>query len=398
MIPELRSRFNTNFSEEVYNKVVDSFEKEFAYRPTFKIAETPVFIDKALKAKLIQACEEITDTIVRPDFKELSQGAVLAGQVVPNETGHTTFLQMDFGICIDDEGVVSPQLIEAQGFPSLYFFQHALAKNYLENYDIPAGYSHLFNGLSEEEYIEMLRKVIVGDSNPENVILLEVEPEKQNTAIDFIICKDLIGVPYVCVSDLIVEGKDVFYKNAEGRKIQVEKIFNRVIFDELIQRDDLEREFYFTKEAYNVTWIGHPHWFFRISKHTLPYLQSQYVPKSFFLNELEELPADLENYVLKPLYSFAGSGVMLNLNRHDLSMIKDKENYILQRKVKYAPVVDTLDIPAKLEVRMLMLWERGAERPVIVTNLCRLSKGAMIGVKYNKDKTWVGGSVGFFEE
>lgn len=397
MIPELRSQFNTDFSEEIYNKVVDGIVEKYAYRPTFKIAETPVFIDKSLKAKLIQACEEITDTIVRPGFKELSQGAVLAGQVVPNETAHTTFLQMDFGICVDDKGEISPQLIEAQGFPSLYFFQHVLAKRYLEHYDIPAGYSHLFSGLSEDDYVEMLRKVIVGDSNPENVILLEVEPEKQNTAIDFIICKDLIGVPYVCVSELIVEGKDVFYKNKEGRKIQVEKIFNRVIFDELVQRDDLSREFYFTKEEYNVTWVGHPHWFFRISKHTLPYLKSQYVPESFFLNELEELPKDLENYVLKPLYSFAGSGVMLNLNRHDLSMIKDKENYILQKKVEYAPVVDTLDEPAKLEVRMLMLWERGAERPVIVTNLCRLSKGAMIGVKYNKDKTWVGGSVGFFE-
>jgi len=397
MIPELRSRFNSTFSEETYNKVVDSITEKYNYRPTFKIAETPVFIGKELKDKLIQACNEITDTILRPDFKELSQGAVLAGQIVPEETDHTTFLQMDFGICIDDDGNVSPQLIEAQGFPSLYFFQHALAKRYREHYDIDENYDHFFDGIDEEKYVAMLRNCIAGDENPENCILLEIEPEQQNTAIDFIVCKHILNVPYVCVSELICEGKDVFYKNEDGRKIQVKRIFNRVIFDELLQRDDLKREFYFTKE-HNVTWVGHPHWFFRISKHTLPLLESQYVPKSFFLNELKELPTDLENYVLKPLYSFAGSGVMLNLNQHDLNMIPDKENYILQRKVKYAPVVDTLDVPAKLEIRMLMLWERGAERPVIVTNLCRLSKGAMIGVKYNKDKTWVGGSVGFFEK
>lgn len=397
MISELRSRFNAAFSEENYNKVVDSIEEKYKYRPTFKIAETPVFIDKELKGKLIQACNEITETILRPDFKELSQGAVLAGQIVPNETEHTTFLQMDFGICIDDDGNISPQLIEAQGFPSLYFFQHALAKRYRKHYDIDDKYDHFFDGIDEDKYVEMLRKCIVDDENPENCILLEIEPKKQNTAIDFKVCKQILKVPYVCVSELICEGKDVFYKNEEGRKIQVKRIFNRVIFDELLQRDDLKRDFYFTKE-YNVTWVGHPHWFFRISKHTLPLLDSKYVPKSHFLNELKELPEDLDNYVLKPLYSFAGSGVMLNLNRHDLGMIKDKENYILQRKVKYAPVVETLDVPAKLEIRMLMLWERGAERPVIVTNLCRLSKGAMIGVKYNKDKTWVGGSVGFFEK
>lgn len=398
MIPDIRKKFNAAFNDAAYKKVVDTIEEKYAYRPTFKIAETPIFIDKDLKKKLIEACEEITDTIVRPDFIELSQSAVLAGQVVPNETPHTTFLQMDFGVCVDEEGNYSPQLIEAQGFPSLYFFQHALARRYSENYDIPTGYTHLFNKFSSDDYIEMLRKVIVGDSNPENVILLEVEPAKQNTAIDFIICKKLLGVPYVCVSELITEGKKVYYKDESGRKIKVEKIFNRVIFDELVQRDDLKREFYFTKEEYDVEWIGHPHWFFRISKHTLPLLKSKYVPTSYFLNELEELPTDLENYVLKPLYSFAGSGVMLNLNAHDLAMIKDKENYILQRKVTYAPVVETLDIPAKLEIRMLMLWERGAPRPQVVTNLCRLSKGEMIGVKYNKDKTWVGGSVGFFEE
>jgi hypothetical protein len=122
------------------------------------------------------------------------------------------------------------------------------------------------------------------------------------------------------------------------------------------------------------------------------------VPKSYFLNELETIPEDLHNYVLKPLYSFAGTGVIINLNRHDLEAIKDPENYILQRKVTYAPVVETLNQPAKCEIRMLMLWEKDAPRPVIVNNLARLSKGEMVGVRYNKGKDWVGGSVGFFPQ
>ena len=100
--------------------------------------------------------------------------------------------------------------------------------------------------------------------------------------------------------------------------------------------------------------------------------------------------------MLKPLYSFAGTGVIIHINRFDLDAIQDPENYILQRKVEYAPVVPTPDVPAKAEVRMMMLWERGAERPYLVNNLVRLSKGQMVGVRYNKDKVWVGGSVGFF--
>ena len=395
MIPSLRSQYNEAFTTSAYQNFLGDIAKAYNYTPPFRIAETPVFIPNTLKYKLFEACEEIIDTIVRPDFKELSEGAILAGQKVPGETPHTTFLQMDFGICIGEDGELIPQLIEIQGFPSLYFFQDLAARYYKKHFNIPDNYSHLFNGLNSDSYVELLRKVIVGDSNPENVILLEVEPDKQVTAIDFVVAKHQIGIEYLCVSDLKVEGKEVYYIK-DGRKIGVEKIFNRVIFDELIKRDDLKREFYFTHDN-NVKWIGHPHWFFRISKHTLPLFESKYVPKSYFLDDLDEIPEDLHNYVLKPLYSFAGSGVIINLNRYDLDAIEDRENYILQRKVEYAGVVETPNVPSKCEIRMLTLWEDGAARPKIVNNLARLSKGEMVGVRYNKDKDWVGGSVGFFE-
>ena len=395
MITELRRQFNESFRQETYQGMLAHIEGLYNYRPPFRIAETPVFIPRKLKKQLIEACEEITDVIVRPDFTELSRGALLAGQEVPGETPHTTFLQMDFGICLQENGELKPQLIEVQGFPSLYFYQDLAARAYRKFYDIPDNFSHLFGGLNSEEYLEMLRRVILGDHNPENVILLEVEPEKQTTAIDFIAGKHMIGLEPVCVSQLKVHGREVFYEK-EGRLIQVEKIYNRVIFDELIKRDDLPREFYFT-EDHDVEFIGHPNWFFRISKHTLPLLDSQYVPKSYFLNEVESIPEDLHNYVLKPLYSFAGTGVIINLNRHDIEAISDPENYILQRKVEYASIIPTPNEPAKCEIRMLMLWEQGWERPVIVNNLARISKGLMVGVRYNKDKDWVGGSVGFFE-
>ncbi|HKL03098.1 MAG TPA: hypothetical protein VJ911_05460, partial [Cryomorphaceae bacterium] len=169
----------------------------------------------------------------------------------------------------------------------------------------------------------------------------------------------------------------------------------RVIFDELDQRPDLKREFYF-KDEVDVEWVGHPNWFFRISKYTMPLFESRYVPQCHYLSDLDEYPKDLENYVLKPLYSFAGSGVKLSITERDLDEITERENFIIQRKVNYEPVIDTPSGKAKMEIRMLMLWEQGKSEVQIVNNLVRISKGEMIGVRYNKDKDWVGASVAFF--
>ena len=397
MHTDIRKQYNSAFTSEAYESMLKNIGAAHQHQPTFRIAETPVFIPGALKQQLIEACELISDVIVGADFKELSKGALIPGQVVPNEDEHTIFLQMDFGICDDQDGNLSPQLIEVQGFPSLYFFQELLARHYVEHFDIPAGYSHLFDNLNSEEYINLLKQVIIGDTPVEQVILLEVEPTKQTTQIDFWVARDVMGIHTCCVTEIIKEGRSLFYLNAAGKKIQISKIVNRVIFDELMARDDLKRNFSF-KDDLDVEWVGHPNWFYRISKHTLPLLKNKYVPETYYLSDLTEIPEDLHNYVLKPLYSFAGTGVIININRYDIDAIQNRENYILQRKVNYAPVVDTPSGPAKCEIRMLMLWEKGAARPRIINNLARLSKGEMVGVRYNKDKDWVGGSVGFFKD
>lgn len=396
MVSPIRGTYNAGFSSENYEAFLQDIYAANKHVPSFRIAETPIFINNGMKKMLFEACEEICDTICKSDFKKLSQGAVLPQNEVPNEDEHTLFLQMDFGICADKKGKLSPQLIEVQGFPSLYFFQDLLANSYKKRFNIPDNYSHLFEGLDSKSYIELLRKNILGDHKPENVILLEVEPDKQTTQIDFWEAKKALGIPVKCVSDLKKEGRKVYYLDENGQKIQVKKIFNRVIFDELVNYKDLPREFLFTEET-DVEWAGHPNWFFRISKYTLPLLNSQYVPETQFLNEVKEIPEDLHNYVLKPLYSFAGTGVIINLNKYDIESITDPENYILQKKVDYAPVVETPSGPAKCEIRMLMIWEKGAPRPRIINNLARLTKGAMVGVKYNKNKDWVGASVAFFE-
>lgn len=398
MEKEIRKAFNQGFTEEKYKAFQDYVAKAYDHRPNFRMAETPVFIDDDLKSKLLEACEEINETLVQPNFKELTKGAIKHPSLeVPNEDYHTRFLQMDFGICRDEKGEIVPQLIEIQGFPSLYFFQDLLYKAYLENFDIPEGYTVHFDSLDSKKYIEILRNIIVGDNDPKNVVLLEIEPEKQVTLIDFLGAQHHLGIKVLCISKMKKRGKSLFYRDNEGKEVPIRRIYNRVIFDELDQRPDLKREFYF-KDEVDVEWVGHPNWFFRISKYTMPLFKSRYVPECYYLNELDSYPEDLENYVLKPLYSFAGSGVKLSISKKDLDEIEDKSNFILQKKVNYEPVIDTPSGPAKFEIRMLMLWEQGSEKVKIVNNLVRISKGEMVGVRYNKDKDWVGGSVAFFKK
>ncbi|HEY9661678.1 MAG TPA: hypothetical protein V6C65_24745, partial [Allocoleopsis sp.] len=121
------------------------------------------------------------------------------------------------------------------------------------------------------------------------------------------------------------------------------------------------------------------------------------VPYTRYLDQVKDIPSDLENYVLKPLFSFAGQGVVIDLSPGDLK-VADPHNWILQRKVKYAEVIKTPDVPAKAEIRIFYFWKDGDPRPKPVNNLGRLSKGKMIGVRYNKDKEWVGGNFCYFEK
>ena len=398
MIADHRRIYNTAFTEEKYQAFLDEIYRATDHRPPFHIAETPVFVPNDLARQLFRACDEIVETLCRPDFKQLSQDTIFPECFVPGETAHTTFMCIDFGICEGENGTLVPQLIEIQGFPSLYFYQDLSANAYRKHFGISKELRHLFGGHTQESYREKLREIIVGDSRPERVVLLEVEPHKQNTQVDFWATERALGIKTKCVTDLKTSGREVYYVAEDGRKVQVERIYNRVIFDELLKRTDLQREFMFEKE-YDLQWVGHPHWFARISKHTLPLFDSKFVPQSHYLSDLAEVPDDLERFVLKPLYSFSGQGVLIHPTRADIEAIPEdqRKNFILQQKVNYVPVVETPDDPAKVEVRMMLVWEDGKPRPEVVTNLVRLSKGEMVGVRYNKGKKWVGGSVGFFE-
>jgi hypothetical protein len=305
-------------------------------------------------------------------------------------------LAVDFGIC-EEDGQIIPKLIEVQGFPSLFNFQPHLFLKINEQYPFTKNLTPFYNGLTFETYMQKLKKVILNDFESENVILLEIEPEKQNTKIDFYYCKKDFGIPVVCVTELYEKEDKLYYKNTDNQEIEVKRIYNRVIFDELDLRTDLDLKFDFSK-SYNVEWAGHPNWFFRISKYILPYLKGDFFIETQLLSELKEIPKDLENYVLKPLFSFSGAGVIFHVKPEDIAAVVEKDLYILQKKVNYIPIIESPTGKVKAEVRMLAIWEKDAEKPTLVTNLVRMSRGEMIGVKFNKDKDWVGGTLGLFED
>ena len=283
-----------------------------------------------------------------------------------------------------------------QGFPSLFAWEVLLPEVHQEHFGCPEHYSVYLNGHDRESYIRLLKEIIIGDEDPVHVVLLEIFPHQQKTRVDFYATEQLLGIRTVDLNEVVQEGKSLYYVN-DGKKIRIKRIYNRVIFDDLFQQSkEVQEKGKLFQQELDVTWVPHPNWFYRLSKYTLPFIDHPFVPQTKFLNK-KELPADLENYVVKPLFSFAGQGVIIDVTPEEIEKIMDPENWIIQRKVQYAAAITTPGEPAKAEIRIFYFWKPGTDRPVAANNLARLSKGKMIGVRYNKDKDWVGGTFCLFE-
>ena len=396
MISEIRKAFNETFKQEYYEACLKDIEHAYPGALDFRIAETPIFIDKKFYEKMMSVSKFIIDFIKSDNFIALTDDAIPVQEKVKNESLYPHFLTLDFGICKNDDGELYPGLIEMQGFATLYGFQVLYPEILEKHLEIPDGFSHFFNGLNKESYLKEFQSVVVGDADPKEVIILEIKPHSQKTRIDFYCTETYLGIKTICLTEIHQEGKNLFYF-LDGIKTHIKRIYNRIIFDELnALKDDLGPIPDLTGDL-NVEWVGHPNWFYRISKYTLPFLRHPFIPETFFLNEVKQIPQDLENYVLKPLFSFAGQGVIIDLKKADLEQIENPSNWILQKKVKYADCIETPDEPAKAEIRLMYSWKDGDAEPKLLTNLARVSKGKMIGTRYNKDKTWVGGTVAYFK-
>ncbi len=389
MIQSLRQAFNSGFTEQGYEATHRRLEKRLGCEIHFRMCETPVFLPLELRDAMVQAAREILDELARPEQLAFSREAIPPGLDVPGEGPHPFCAQVDFAV-VQEGGRLAPRLIELQAFPSLYGFQFVQAQAQRE--DCPAGENlgFLLSGLTEEGYIRTVGDAITNGHPDENVILLDIDPPTQKTYPDFAATELLWRVRAVDLAGVTKRGRELWYDRG-GKPTRILRIYNRVIFDELHAKK-IELPFSLT-EPLEVEWAGHPNWYFRWSKHSLPRLKHPAVPEAHFLSELSKWPEDLPDWVLKPLFSFAGSGVKVDVTASDLDAIEParRGQFLLMRKVAYAEAVASpYGGGSKVEVRVMFLWKDG--RPMPVTTLARLSQGKMMGVAFNQNKKWVGSS------
>lgn len=395
MIADIRNSINKNFTREAYQQFIEKLQNECKHSIDFRVAESPVFIPKALQQKLESACESILKTLQNPNFLKASEAAVPAHLNVKNTSNHSNFICIDFAICKNEHGALEPQLIELQGFASMFAWMEFLGNAYQKAFNIPSNYTHFLSGLNQTSYTELLRRTILGKFQATEVVLLELMPHKQKTRVDFYLTQALFGIEIVCLSELVQTEKKMYY-HKNGKAIEIKRIYNRLIFDDLEANPDFHIPVNLFEDL-EVEWVSNPNWFYQISKYSMPFLKHAFVPETQFLNELKVIPENLEDYVLKPLFSFAGAGVIIEVTQNDIKAIKDPENWILQKKVSYTEAIETPEGGVKCEIRMMFLWPDEDKEPTLAISLTRLSRGKMIGVNFNKDLNWVGSSVAFFE-
>ena len=393
MIPSLRKPFNDSFTPEKYQAFLRRVDEACGTHVQFRLSETPCFFPKSLIDRMASDGQALIRQLVdNPAYRAKSDEAVPAAFKVPNEAPHPMFVQVDFGLVRDARGELQPKLVELQAFPSLYAYQGPLADAYLDVYGLDSRLKYLLSGLDTSSYRELLRRAIVGSHDPENVILMEIHPQEQKTLPDFLLTEKMLGVRTVDIVDIKKDGARLYYESG-GKRIPIRRIYNRAIVDEL-ERKNVKLSFDWRDEL-DVEWAGHPNWYFRISKFSIPYLKHASVPKTWFLDRLDEVPADLENYALKPLYSFAGLGVVIAPTKEDIAAIPAEKRpyYILQERMHFEPVIATPFGGTKAEVRVMYVW---LDELTPVMTIIRMGRGLMLGVDHNKNMEWVGASAGLY--
>ena len=391
MIPSYRDAFNAGFTPEKYQRFKRELTARCGMDVPFRVSETPCFFPAALAERLGEDGKALIRQLVEnPDYLARSESTIPQRFRVPNEAAHPMFVQVDFGLVRDASGELQPKLVELQAFPSLYAYQPVLSQTYIDVFGLDSSLRYQTSGLDAGSYTRLLRDAIVAGHDPANVVLMEVHPEEQKTLPDFLLTEKLLGISTVCITKIRKDGRRLSYE-AGGKLIPIERIYNRTIVDEL-ERKGVALPFDFRDEL-EVEWAGHPNWYFRISKYSIPYLKHASVPRTWFLDQLPSVPSDLENFVLKPLYSFAGLGVVIAPSRKDIDAIalEKRGEYILQERLNFTPVIETPHGLTKAELRIMYIWLKELT-PVLI--IVRMGRGLMMGVDHNKNMEWVGSSAG----
>jgi hypothetical protein len=397
MIQSYRKQFNEAFNETKYQGYLNYFNELYPNSVDFRIAETPVFLPDAFKNQLLEVGDYVCSQIIAADFTSKTEKSLRNTSITPNEKGLPECIVMDYAIAYNDQNEIVPALIELQGFPSLFAFEVLQDEALRNSYTIPENVTPYLNGYTKDKYLRHLSTIIKGEQG-EHTVLLELYPEQQKTRIDFYCTNHFLDIPIVCITEIFKKGKELFYER-DGVTIKINRIYNRIVTDELKnQSEEIKEKAAILYSDLDVSWVTHPNHFFRISKYLLPFLQHDWIPKTQFVDQIESIPTNLEKYILKPLFSFAGQGVIIDVQASDFVSITDSANWIIQEKVTYAPCVATPDGFAKAEIRLFYFWDKPTQKYIATLNLCRLSKGKMIGVNFNQTATWVGGSLAYFEK
>lgn len=402
MNPELRRLYNAAYTPTLYRNYVDRLETWLDVKIPFRIAETPLFLPRALRVRLATAAREIVEQISDPKVIEAMKGAIPPALDVPRTDALSNCLQIDFAIVEDDDGSLTGKVVELQGFPSLYGLMvlqsEAMAAELKNIPGLEGPWSMFYSGHTRTSFVASFKEALLAGNDPAEVVLLDIEPRSQKTYCDFVATKQLTGVDAIGPHEIERDGLRLF-RRKDGHRVPIRRIYNRVVFDEL-QNKAIELPFDY-RDDLDVTWFPHPNWYWLWSKYTLPHVKHPAVPVATYVSELKEWPEDMSRYVLKPLFSFAGTGVKVDPTHEDLEAIPENERgaWILQEKILYAPALRTPEGQGvKAEVRMMFLRGPNQQTPELVLNLVRLSRGKMLGVDHNKDFDWVGGSIGIWPD
>ncbi len=391
MIPELRQQFNANFTPKKYQHFLQALNARCRTEIHFRVCETPAFFPESLIGTMARYGNELMQQLLgNPEYLRESNKSIPGKWNVPNEDPTPLFVSVDFGLVRGANGEIRPKLVELQAFPTLYAYQAVLGEQYKKSFGLSDSLKILCGDLTLDSYRDLLRDMIIGQHETENVVLLEIDPEEQKTLPDFRVTEEWLKIPTVNIRDMVKRGNKLYYNKA-GKSVRIDRIYNRTIVDEL-ERKQVKIPFDY-RDDLDIEWAGHPNWYFRISKFSIPYLVHECVPKTWFLDRLDAIPADQENYLLKPLYSFAGSGIVFAPTDEQLAAIPrdQRHNYILQERMSFAPVIDTPHGGTQAEVRIMYIWPPG-QKMLPVMALVRMGRGKMMGVDHNRNLQWVGGS------
>lgn len=384
----IRGAFNKNaYSDENHREVMRQMTAQNG--PSgYKIGELPIFLSKSLVDQMAEGGKEIIQQAMDPKLLPILDKYVPASYRISNAPDHPAFVLVDFAITEDKDGKLVPRLIEFQAFTAHFAWLADAAEAYKDVYNLGDEFRYAISAKDRAGYDEQIRKAIVGPHKPENVALVEIDPWNQDTRMDFIATQNLLRIKVLDVTEIIKMGNKLYYIGDDGNAVQIDRIYNRMVPDELESRGIAEKMNFKFTDKLDVEWLADPVWVFRMSKAAVPYIDHELAPKAKLLSQIDKLPEDLGNYVLKPLFFHGGQGVKVDITKADIDAIpqSEKHGWMLMEKVTYARFMDTPDPALKTgaEVRVLYTWDENGLKPAIMMG--RATSAKLANLAYNKGK------------